>query len=160
MMPFLKSPNPKIVRTALKALSKTIGMDGTDIYVEYLANSHPGISKTAFTIMHSHAIRGYAELLHEYCVQSAYAHVKKYAILLLLQEDTWERLPFLLHLYGNETFIPYEELMLEAIKNRTTYGKLSRQKSARIYDNLKVKEQLLPPQLRKEILFDLRFLTR
>ena len=77
----------------------------------------------------------------------------------MFQENSWNRLPFLLDLYGREEFENYQELILEAIGTRDMYGKLSEEQAEVIRKILMEKEKMLPQQLVKNILFDMKFLV-
>lgn len=159
LLPFLKSSINKVVCAALRGLAKTIGIDGYDVYPEYLINKEPAVSKAAYSAIQYGTIYYGAEKLYQYCIQYEYPHVKKYALLLLLRENSWNRLPFLLDLYTREEFETYQHLLLKGIATRDMYGKISKQQEGKINKILKEKENLLPEPLVKGIQFDMKFLV-
>ncbi len=159
LLPFLKSSVSKVVCAALKALSKTIEIEGYDIYEEYLVSKEPAVSKAAYYAIRYNTIYYGAKKLYQYCRQYEYPHIRKYALNLLIQENSWNRLPFLLNLYIREEFEVYQDLILRAIETRDMYGKVSKQQEEDINRALKEAEHLLPKQLLKRIQFDMKFLV-
>lgn len=159
LLPFLKLSNPKVVSAALTALSKTIKMDGYDIYLEYLIHKESTVTKAAYYAIRSNNIHYGAEKLYQYCRQYEYSHIGKYAMLLLIQENSWNRLPFLLDLYARNQFETYQDLLYRAIAKRDMYGRISKQQEERINKMLIETEELLPKKLLKEIRFDMKFVV-
>lgn len=159
LLPFLKLSNLKVVSAALIALSKTIKMDGYDIYLEYLTNKESAVAKAAYYAIRSNNIHYGAEKLYQYCRQYEYSHIGKYAMLLLIQENSWNRLPFLLDLYARNQFEAYQDQLWRAIVKRDMYGKISKQQEERINKMLRETEELLPEKLIKEIRFDMKFVV-
>lgn len=156
LLPFLKSNVNKVVCVTLKALAKTIDFDGYDIYAEYLVNEELSISKAAYQAICYCNIRYGAERLYSYCVQYEHLHVKKYALLLMLRENSWNRLPFLLELYGEDGVD--QEKVFGGICIRNMYGKISKEQEEKILKSLEKKEHFFP-KLAKEIRFDMKFLV-
>ena len=159
LLPFLNSPITKVVCATLKALAKTMEMDAYDIFPEYLGNKELAISKAAYLAIRASGIYYGAERLYEYCINWEYPHVRRYVVHLLLQENSWKRLPFLLKLYGREAFAEYEELLLRGIGCRDMYGKISKQQKEQIEGLLKDKEEYLSTELIKNIKFDMKFVV-
>lgn len=159
LLPFLKSSVSKVVSTTLTALSKTIKMDGYNIYLEYLVSREPAVSKAAYYAIQCNNIHYGAEKLYQYCRQYEYPHVGKYAMLLLIQENSWNRLPYLLDLYTRNEFEAYQDWLWRAIIQRDMYGTISKQQEKKINRILKETEELLPKQLLKEIRFDMKFVV-
>lgn len=156
LLPFLQSNVNKVVCTTLKALAKTIEFDGYDMYAEYLVNKEQSISKAAYQAIKYCSIHYGAETLYAYCVQYEEPHVKKYALQLMLRENSWNRLPYLLELYGEAEL--EQKLILEGICTRNMYGKISKEQEEKILKSLEKKEHLFP-ELAKEIRFDMKYLV-
>lgn len=159
LLPFLKSSVPKVVSATLTTLSKTIKMDGYNIYLEYLASREPAVSKAAYYAIRCNNIHYGAEKLYQCCRQYEYPHVGKYAMRLLIQENSWNRLPYLLDLYTRKEFEAYQDLLWSAIIQRDMYGRISKQQEEKINRILKETEELLPKQLLKEIRFEMKFVV-
>lgn len=159
LLPFLHSKVNKIVCVTLKALAKTLEFDGYDIYAQYLVHKEIPISKSAYlAICHCNIHYG-AETLYSYCLEYDYHHVKRYALLLMLRENSWNRLPFLLELYGQPGFEDeLQELILAGIATRNMYGKISKKQEIAILEILEKKAHL-PQKLAKEIRFDIKFVV-
>lgn len=159
VLPFIKSSVPKVVSATLETLSKTIKMDGYHIYLEYLKNREYVVSKAAYYAIRYNNIHCGAEKLYEYCRQYEHPHVGKYAIQLLIRENSWNRLPFLLDLYTRSEFEAYQDLLWRAIEQRDMYGTISKQQEETINRILEETKERLPKGLLKEIRFDMKFVV-
>lgn len=97
--------------------------------------------------------------MYEYCGQYEHPHVGKYAIQLLIRENSWNRLPFLLDLYTRSEFEAYQDLLWRAIEQRDMYGTISKQQEETINRILEETKERLPKGLLKEIRFDMKFVV-
>ena len=159
LLPFLKSPVPKVVCVTLKSLAKTLEYDGYDIYAQYLVHKEISISKSAYLAIRHCNIHYGTETLYSYCLEYDYLHVKRYVLLLMLRENSWNRLPFLLELYKQPGFEDeLEELILSGIATRNMYGRISKKQEEAILEKLEKKAYLLP-KAAKEIRFDIKFVV-
>lgn len=159
ILPFLKSSVNKIVCATLRALAKIIETDGYEIYFQYLVSKEAAVSKAAYYAIRYNTIHYGSEKLYQLCIQYECPHIKKYALLLLLRENSWSRLPFLLDLYRREDFKEHRILILQGITKRDMYGRISKQQEERINRILKEMEDVLPVSLPKAIRFDMKFLV-
>lgn len=74
---------------------------------------------------------------------------------LLLLENYWERLPYLLLLYRPE--LPEQERILSGIRRRSMYRKISGPLREQILLALEQTEDVLPAEIAEEILYAMRF---
>ena len=86
-------------------------------------------------------------------------HVRRYLILLLLREPSWERLPFLIYLYRDPSAEELKEKILGAIGTRSLYTRISRNQADMIRQALDEEREGLPEKLAEEILFDMKFVV-
>ena len=86
-------------------------------------------------------------------------HHSRYLLMILLEEDSWERLPYLLELYH----YPYEkmrQLIHLRVNQRNPYKKVSKQLKEKIMNSLMNQKNDIPHNVQKSILFDLKFVCK
>lgn len=106
VFPFLEHESEKVVRSALETAGMLMGAEGEGIYWKYLLDTRPCISKAAYVCIRKNEIHPGAGLLYgeqekwrgsdETAGKCPYSiYVRRYLILLLIQENSWDRLPYL-----------------------------------------------------------------
>lgn len=160
LLPFLETESNKTVCATLEMMGRTLGMDGYDIYLKYLQHKELSLAKSAKKAIQSAGIRYGAKCLYDICNNTQYLHVKKYSLLLLLQENSWNRLPYLLMLYGREDLQLYEKRIWYGIFQRDMYGSISKEHAIFISRILQDKEYFFSKELIKNILFDMKFVVK
>lgn len=159
LMPYLESAQQKIVRTTILALGRLIGSDGDDLYWRYLLDERIGISKAAYISIRKNSIRyGIKKLYAEYLANSKY-NVRRYLIMLIMQEDSWERLPYLVDLYGKADLAELQDRILTKIKQRNVYSKVTAEQVELINKTLAEKEGALPADVIEDIKFDIKHIN-
>lgn len=155
------SDRPRLVKNAMKALSG-LGASGLhDVYWNYLQDSDPGMSKTAYLAVCRSGLCYGAGRLYQAYEDSVCGHVRKYLLYLLLREPSWERLPFLLQLYRSDGVGADKMQMLirQAVRFRSVYARISKKQADEIVRILELPGSALPDGLKKEIRFDLAHIT-
>ena len=157
--PFLESDEPKIVRIALKAMTKILKEEGKPLYEHYLYHEQPSVSKVAYIALKDYEIKLGAKKLYQALEIESHGHVKRYLILLLLREKSWSRLPYLIFLYD------YEEERLHAqirqsIYYRNMYEEVSIAQAEKIKQALILKNESLPKEVVQCIMLDLKYVVK
>ena len=57
-------------------------------------------------------------------------HIRRYLILLLIQENSWDRLPYLIFLLKDESLKEYRDKLLGALQIRSPYARVDRKQAA------------------------------
>lgn len=86
-------------------------------------------------------------------------HVRRYLILLLLQENSWDRLPYLIYLLKDASLEEYRDKLLGALRFRSLYARVDRKQAAFIKQVLAEEADTVPQELAGDILFDLKFVS-
>ena len=180
VLPFLEHESEKVVRSALESLGMLLGAEGEGIYWKYLLDTRPCVSKAAYMCLRKNGVHPGAGMLYEEQdkwreskgtaaaagAQSADAtgpytiyHVRRYLILLLLQENSWDRLPYLIYLLKDASLEEYRDKLLGALRFRSLYARVDRKQAAFIKQVLAEEADTVPQELAGDILFDLKFVS-
>ncbi len=157
LLPLLEQEG-RVPRVVLKALFALLGTEGEELYWKYLFSVYPGEAKTAYRAAEKNRVRYGAETLYRAIRQTESPYNRKFLILLLIRENSWERLPFLLRLYHYEDE-PLRYRIRRAVRKRSVYAKVTASQEQEIRRLLEDEELGIPAGLTEEILFDLRFVT-
>lgn len=171
IVPFLEHESEKVVRSALEATGLLMREEGEEIYWKYLLDTRPCISKAAYVCIRKNGIHPGAGLLYREqekwrgtnetagkCPHSLY-HVRRYLILLLIQENSWDRLPYLIYLLKDDSLGEYRDKLLGALSVRSLYARVDRRQAAFIKQVLEEEAGSVPEELARAILFDLKFVV-
>lgn len=156
ILPFLESENQRTVKVTLEALSRLMQDQGAHIYEKYLFDYRVSVSKAAYLAIKSNKILLGADRLYQQITQTQCEHIKRYLILLLTRERTWYRLPYLIYLYDLEDDVLRQRIR-EAIGGRNLYEKISLSQSQQIRQALAEQKKVLPENLVKSLLLDLKY---
>ena len=100
--PFLESEIDQIAAAALLAYGNLAAQEGEACYWKYLFDCRQMISVRAYRLIQKYKIRYGASTLYHAYVRQENPVLKKYLLNLLFREPSWNRLPFLLRIYGQE----------------------------------------------------------
>ena len=156
--PFLESDEPKIIRIALKAMTKLLKEEGKPLYEHYLYHEQPSVSKVAYIALKDYEIKLGAEKLYQALELESHEHVKRYLILLLLREKSWSRLPYLILLYDYEKENLRAQIR-QSIHYRNIYEEVSIRQEEKIKQALTLKSESLPKEVAQRILLDLKYVV-
>lgn len=160
LLPFLDYNEEKIIRITLTSLGRLMGFEGCDLYWKYLMDNRLGVSKAAYLAICNNSIHyGCEELAGAYSKNEVY-HVKRYLVLLIMQENSWERLPYLLYLYDDKNLSVLQDKIRLKIIHRDMYGKINQKQSDIISKALEEKGDLFTKRIIDDIRFDLKCIMR
>ena len=171
VLPYLEHESEKVVRGALEAVGMLMGAEGEEIYWKYLLDTRPCISKAAYQCIRKNGIHPGAALLYREQEewrksdetagksQDSVCHIRRYLILLLIQENSWDRLPYLIFLLKDESLKEYRDKLLGALQIRSPYARVDRKQAAFIKQVLAKEAEAVPEELARAIVFDLKFMA-
>lgn len=171
VLPYLEHESEKVVRGALEAVGMLMGAEGEEIYWKYLLDTRPCISKAAYQCIRKNGIHPGAALLYREQEkwrksdetagksQDSVCHIRRYLILLLIQENSWDRLPYLIFLLKDESLKEYRDKLLGALQIRSLYARVDRKQAAFIKQVLAEEAEAVPEELARAIVFDLKFMA-
>jgi len=159
IMPYLNSENTKLVSATLTAIRQLNGYESSGIYWEYLFHSCISISKTAYLMIQKSKSQYGASRVYNVLIKCKDLDIKRYLILILTNENSWERLPYLLKLYQ------YEDGQLQfyihkAIAKRNPFARVSMELADFIKCTISEQQEILPKELVWEIEHDLQNIVR
>lgn len=162
---YLQSDAPKILKYTMRSLSSLGAAGFEDDYWRYLHDTNATISRAAYdAICKSNILYG-AEKLYQSYLNCENSHTKKYLLYLLLHEQAWQRLPYLLLLYRPDPCPPCSEYNRQQMMirhalwtNRSTYAKITGKHADHIVQVMNMQAGI-PDDLKKNILFDLAHIT-
>lgn len=162
IIPFLKSDNSRIICAVISALSNLSQSESSEIYWKYLLDSRVSIAKSAYMAVLKCKIRYGCEALYNEIIKSDEVR-KKYLInILCFNEDSWERLPFLLCLadFRKKHFESCEYNISRAIYNRNTYKNISPALADKIRNSIELNKEKLSDDVIWGIEKDLQYMCR
>lgn len=157
---FLSHKDEKIVRITIVTLGKLMGYEGYDLYWKYLFDKRPGVSKAAYLSIKKSLIHYGAEKLFSEYKANEIHHIKRYLALLIMQENSWQRLPYLLYLYDDEDLAELRDKIRLKIINRDMYGKIDGKQVDFINKVIDEKKDIFPMKLIEDIRFDIKCMMR
>ena len=94
-----------------------------------------------------------------YCAyrSSEKEHQKRYLLHLLLRENSWNRLPWLIRLYNEDLPEQEKQMIKGGIGCRFMYARVSEMQKEEICKALKEKAGKLPKGMEEEICYDMKF---
>lgn len=160
LMPFLKHPREKVVRSALTATGKLAGAEMRDVFWTYLFDPRPSVSKAAYLAAVKNNMSYGADVLYEAILHSPSDRTKRYLVNLLIHEKSWERIPFLIRLYSNSDMEILRSEILSGLWGRNLYCRITNAQGQAVIQALEECGACLPGQVVREILFDLKFVMK
>lgn len=157
LLPGLSNPVRKVRKCTLLALGRQEDFEDEDLLWKYLLDEQPDIAKAAYISIQNRGIYPGAEkLYHAYC-ESEKEHGRRYLLRLLLRENSWKRLPWLIRIYSED--LPEQEKRLAKIgmSCRFMYTKVSEVQKEEICRALEEKKGTLPEGVEAGILYDMKF---
>lgn len=160
LMPFLKHPREKAVRSALAAIGRLAGSEMIDVFWTYLFDSRPSVSKAAYWAAVKNNMSYGADVLYEAILHSSTDRTKRYLVNLLIHEKSWERIPFLIRLYRKPDMEILRSEILSGLWGRNLYCRITNAQGQAVIQALEECGACLPGQVVREILFDLKFVMK
>lgn len=160
LMPFLKHPREKVVRSALAAIGRLAGSEMIDVFWTYLFDSRPSVSKAAYWAAVKNNMSYGADVLYEAILHSSTDRTKRYLVNLLIHEKSWERIPFLIRLYRKPDMEILCSEILSGLWGRNLYCRITNAQGQAVIQALEECGACLPGQVVREILFDLKFVMK
>lgn len=159
--PFLEAEDGRTAKAALAAYGRLAAEEGEETYWKFLFDHRPAVAKTAYRLIQKYKLSYGAELLYREFCRRRQSVCGSYLFRLLLREPSWERLPYLLTLYGEGELSPQERgKVWDGICHRYAYAVVSQKQAQAIREALKRAGEEIPEQSRKGILFDLRHVCK
>lgn len=94
-------------------------------------------------------------------MQNRFGFMSDYFLNLLLNEPSWMRLPYLLTLYCDKELAEKQRPLVTAgIHSRHMYARVSKEQAERICSILSQNRDIIPEDISKGILFDLKHIVR
>ncbi len=155
LMEFLRHPERRIIKCALLALGTQEDFTDESLLWHYVLDESVDLSKAAYLSMRKRDFHPSAAKIHAALSRARTEHHRRYLLNLLLLENYWERLPYLLLLYRPE--LPEQERILSGIRRRSMYRKISGPLREQILLALEQTEDVLPAEIAEEILYAMRF---
>lgn len=152
--PFFKSEKSSLVCAAIDAAARLIGEDGADMYFEFLKSKVHSVAKSAYKAIKYTGLSYGIQREYELCRDMSYPHRAHYALELLLRENTWHSLPYLLYLYDNERFAGSKYKIGQAIAKRSPYCVIT-QAEADLTAHL-AEQSTLGKHEKERLLFDIK----
>jgi len=160
LLPFLKHNDDKIIRIAIVTLGKLMESEGYDLYWKYLFDIRPGISKAAYLSIRKSLIHyGVEKLFSEYKVNEIH-HIKRYLAMLIMQENSWQRLPYLIFLYDDEDLAELQDKIRLKIIIRDMYCKIDGKQVDFINKVIDERKDIFSKKLIEDIRFDIKCMIR
>lgn len=183
ILPYLESPHEKVVKSAIEAIGRLEGEEGQELYWKYLLDRRVSVSKAAYLCIRRNGIHPGAGLLYEELLRWAQeepdrpdrpeqgpekgqdrpmglCHVRRYLILLMVRENSWQRLPYLIYMFCDPSLDRMKDKILGAMGNRSLYASIGRSQAMLIEKALAQAGDRLPEKLVKDIRFDMKFVLR
>lgn len=158
--PFLESSEEQIAAAALEVYGKLIGEGGAFVYWKSLNDRRPLVSGRAYRLIRKYRIRYGASQIYDAFLQNRKTVLGEYLLKLLLREPSWERMPYLLLLYGDKDLTDADQnLIVAGLKCRYVYARISVQQGQKIMDILEQKSNQIPEEIKKGIIFDLKYVV-
>lgn len=156
----LERTEGKIEKCTLLALGSQEDFRDEELLWNYLLNDKNDIAKAAYLSICKRGFYLGAERIYEAYRQTQIEHQKKYLLKLLFRESSWNRLPYLLRLYGENMSEEERNRVLSGICCRSMYGSLTEKLAEKILSALEENREKLPDGVEKGILFDMKFLAK
>lgn len=158
--PFLEAEDEHIAATALQAYGRLAAQEGKQLYWKYLFNCRQMISTRAYRMIRKYNICYGAATIYQAYLAHENTQLGYYLLNLLFREPSWERLPFVLRLYGKENLPEAIKSALHgAISIRNMYARISAKQAQEIRDILQEKSDIIPKDIQKGIEFDIKYVT-
>lgn len=158
LLPGLEHPVRKVRKYTLLALGRQEDFEDEELLWKYLLDEQVVISKAAYISIQKRGFYPGAEkLYHAYC-SSKKEHQKRYLLHLLLRENSWNRLPWLIRLYDEDLSEQEKQRVKGGICCRFMYARVSEMQKEEICKALKENAGKLPKGMEEEIRYDMKFL--
>lgn len=154
----LDSPEHRILRSALVALGSQEDFTDEELLWNYILDDRKDIAKAAYLSIRKRGFRAGAKRIGHALEHARTENQKRYLLNLLLRENSWERLPWLLRLYQEDMPEQEKNLVLSGIGFRSMYGHVAEPLRKEILSALEEGKGKFPERIEKGILYDMKFL--
>lgn len=159
LLPYLESDDEKMVKATIQSLSCLLTYHGSDIYWRFLLDERISVSKVAYLAIIKNKVHYGADFIYEQYLSSSLEHHQRYLLSLLLEEDSWERLPYLLKLYEYPEAKMKSHIQMK-VNQRNPYKKVSYALKEKIISSLNSADSHIPDGVKESIIFDLKFVCK
>lgn len=159
LLPYLESHDEKMVKAAIQSLSRLMTYQGSDIYWRFLLDKRIAVSKVAYLAIMKNKVHYGADFIYEHYLSSSLEYHQRYLLSILLEEDSWERLPYLLKLYGHSDIKMQNRIQMR-INQRNPYKRVSFDLKEQIISCLNCEDKKIDENVVKSIMFDLKFVYK
>lgn len=156
---YLSSNNIRVVKSTLISLERMLGTKGETWYLSFLQDERRAVAKTAYLCIRNCGLRYGCQTLYEIICNTKQEHSKQYALLLLLKERSWKRIPYLILLYNKVSDELKEYILYDGLGQRNMFESVSKAEAERIRQLLD-QDTKLPETLKEEIRFDLHYIEK
>lgn len=159
LLSYLENHDERMVKAAIQSLSRLLTYHGSDIYWRFLLDERISVSKVAYLAIIKNKVHYGADFIYEQYISSSLEHHQRYLLSLLLEEDSWERLPYLLKMYWYPEVNIQRRIQMK-VNKRNPYKKISQELKERIVSCLDSQDVIIPHGVKELIVFDLKFVCK
>ena len=153
----LSRPERRVVKCTLLALGAQEDFTDESLLWPYVLDESVDLSKAAYLSIRKRDFHPGAAKIYDVLSKARAEHHRRYLLNLLLQENSWERLPYLLLLYRPDLPKQEKDRILLGICCRFMYHRISEPLREQILLTLEQTRDVLPAGIAEGILYDLRF---
>lgn len=156
---YLDDANSSIVKNTLHAVGLLLKYKADDIFWKYLQDGRPAVMIQAYREISKYNIRYGAKQIYELFLKAESITYKRRLFSLLIKEQYWDRLPYVLMLYTYEDEY-IKNLFKEGINCINLYDKISTEKAGLIQTVLQDENYHIPQCIKEKISFNLKWATQ
>jgi len=157
LLPGLSNPRGRVQRYTILALGQQEDFEDEELLWKYLLDERPDIAKAAWISMKKRDFYPGAEKIYHAYLGTDRVHNRRYLLRLLLRENSWSRLPWLIRIY-NEDLPEQEKWMIQGgMACRFMYTKVPEARKQEIRRALEEKQGVIPERIASGILYDMKF---
>lgn len=156
LMEFLDEESSRIVKSVLHAIGILCPKCVSEIYWKYLQDDRMNVMCQSYREIISHEISFGAERVYNLFCQTESILLKKKLANMLVRESCWDRMPYLLMLFWYEDD-EIRERIRDGLKARSMYASISEKRAEWIQDILEEEKYHIPEKVKKDILFELKY---
>ena len=163
--PYLNSKEEHLEKAALAVYLNLLADHREELCRKYLFDNRSPFRKLAYIHIRKYKIHYGAKYLYEEYEKQEDELLRRYLLTLIYAEPSWQRLPYLLKLWGSESVSKEQaDKLFIAIQRRNMYARISQEEALEIRNILEELSHKKPASIinpiKKGIEFDLRLVTR
>lgn len=156
---YLNDANSSIVKNTLHAIGLLLKHKADDIFWKYLQDERPTVMIQAYREISMNNIRYGAKQIYELFLKRESITYRRKLFSLLIKEQYWDRLPYVLMLYSYEDEY-IKNLLSEGVYCNNLYDKIPAEKAEMIRKILQDENYKIPPSIQEKINFNLKYATQ